>query len=312
MTDSTGTFWPEEEIAKREPPLRVKGLTQRVWTESKAQLIQRYLRLFELVTFNGTYLDAFAGPQNENQDTSWAARLVLEMTPKWFSHFVLFEQSPESVALLEKLKSTEHAAIEAARAKARPGKERSKIKKRKIEVIAGDSNVELPAFLQKTPIKGTKAVFCLLDQRTTECDWATVASVALHKTEGRKIEIFYFLASWWLERTVAALKDPDPVMKRWWGRNDWPHFLALSRKERALAVAERLKHEFGYKHAFHYPIYKSADSSQVMFYMIHATDHDAAPELMNRAYNGVKALGAQVTQQDLDFAKELLCHKSTV
>jgi three-Cys-motif partner protein len=38
---------------------------QRLWTESKAQLIERYLYRFLMVTKDGTYIDGFAGPEDE-------------------------------------------------------------------------------------------------------------------------------------------------------------------------------------------------------------------------------------------------------
>jgi len=47
---------------------------QRLWTESKAQLIERYLFRFLMVTKDGTYIDGFAGPQDEQHLETWAAR----------------------------------------------------------------------------------------------------------------------------------------------------------------------------------------------------------------------------------------------
>jgi hypothetical protein len=44
--------------------------------------------------------------------------------------------------------------------------------------------------------------------------------------------------------------------------------------------------ELGYATAAAWPIYERADSGlgKVMYFMIHATDHEEAPKLMNRAY----------------------------
>lgn len=44
----------------------------------------------------------------------------------------------------------------------------------------------------------------------------------------------------------------------------------------------------GYARALAWPIYERADAGggKVMYYMIHATDHEEAPKLMNRAYKG--------------------------
>jgi len=50
---------------------------------NKAQLIQNYLRLFLYITRHGVYIDGFAGPQDKENPQSWAAKLVLELTPPW-------------------------------------------------------------------------------------------------------------------------------------------------------------------------------------------------------------------------------------
>ena len=51
-------------LPTRERAKLYKNLETRVWTTTKAQFIARYLKYFVFVTHHGTYLDAFAGPQN--------------------------------------------------------------------------------------------------------------------------------------------------------------------------------------------------------------------------------------------------------
>jgi hypothetical protein len=53
----------------------------------QARLIQAYLQLFEYITHHGTYIDGFAAPQEYDHPEMWAAKLVLEMKPKWFRNF---------------------------------------------------------------------------------------------------------------------------------------------------------------------------------------------------------------------------------
>lgn len=77
---------------------------QRLWTESKARLIERYLFGFLMVTKDGTYIDAFAGPQDPDHPDTWAANLVLELRPPWLRNFYLFENHPASVVALEELR----------------------------------------------------------------------------------------------------------------------------------------------------------------------------------------------------------------
>ena len=58
-----------------------------VWTDNKAKFIMSYLRYFVLLTKHGTYIDGFAGPQEECETDSWSAKLVLASEPQWIKHF---------------------------------------------------------------------------------------------------------------------------------------------------------------------------------------------------------------------------------
>ena len=51
-----------------------------------------------------------------------------------------------------------------------------------------------------------------------------------------------------------------------------------------MLFCQRLRQELGYTYANPWPIYSKETGGCVMYYMIHATDHEAAPLLMNRAY----------------------------
>lgn len=283
MTDFDGYLLNIGQIPTCEKTPLTKNLENRVWTESKAQLIQRYLRYFVYITKHGTYLDGFSGPQNNNETTSWAAKLVLENRPPWLRNFVLFEKSPASVVKLNQLVGLAQ-------------------KNQSVTVVAGDTNVELPRHLADNPIKETEATFCLLDQRTFECDWATVETVARHKPAGNKIEIFYFLAAWWFDRSVSGLKrDPETDMTRWWGRPDWRKFSDMSRRDRPDLLKRRFREELGYRYADAYPIFEKPESPKIMFYMVHASDHPDARPLMVRAYNRTLGPGQFVEQSAFDF-----------
>jgi three-Cys-motif partner protein len=100
--------------------------------------------------------------------------------------------------------------------------------------------------LRSSDITEKEATFCLLDQRTFECDWATVEKLARFKTAGHKIELFYFLANGWLERALAAQKDLDKLA-RWWGNDDWPLLRKMSREERRDELVLRIKRDLGYQ-----------------------------------------------------------------
>jgi len=157
--------------------------------------------------------------------------------------------------------------------------------KRTIEVFqAGDFNKSIHELLKRREIKDKEATFCLLDQRTFECEWTTVVAISKYKPEGlAKIELFYFLAVAWLDRSFANQKDKDKL-HRWWGRDDWQKLKNLNAIGRALAFVDRLK-EIKYRSVIPYPVFeKPHGRGKIMYYMIHATDHPKAPMLMSRAY----------------------------
>jgi three-Cys-motif partner protein len=264
-----------------------------IWTECKAKLIERYLFYFVQITFHGTYIDAFAGPQEPDKPEMWSAKLVLESTPRWLRNFFLFELDPSQVKLLEQLRANQPA----------PDKKK-KEPKRRIEIYPGDFNQNLVKVLAENPIPDTEATFCLLDQRTFECDWASVEAIATHKKGGMKIELFYFFPEGWINRSINAKKiDKDGFLQKWWGNVEWSELIRRQGAVRAQYVCSRFKSEFNYKHVNPFAIYERKDNGgRIMYYMIHASDHDHAPTLMNRAYG--KALDIKETPEQLDFLKD--------
>ncbi len=231
-------------------------------------LVREYLHLFIQVTKHGTYIDGFAGPQELDEPDTWAAKLVLEIEPRWIRHVYLFESDHQKVDLLETLKR-QHEALDP---------------RRTISVVSGDFNTNVLTLLHSAAIGEREATFCLLDQRTFECHWSTLAALATYKPEGYKIELFYFLAQKWMDRALAEQEDPDPL-KAWWGRDDWARLRGLRPRARAELFIDRFRHELGYRYVWPWPILeREGAGAPVMYYMIHATDHPDAPPLMGRAY----------------------------
>jgi three-Cys-motif partner protein len=197
------TLFPMPPPAVVEPEL--KRPKHPVWTENKALLIRQYLVYFVFVTKHGTYIDGFAGPQEPDKPELWAARLVLESHPRWLRQLVFIEANKKKVKLLKAL----HASQPAREKKEPP---------RDVEILHGDCNVKVPEWLNSGKLKRGDATFCLLDQWTFECDWATVQAVAKHHTKNFKIEQFYFLANSWLERAIAGAKTSNGKARitKWW------------------------------------------------------------------------------------------------
>ena len=136
-----------------------------------------------------------------------------------------------------------------------------------------------------------------LDQRTFECHWSTVRALAEYKTSGHKIELFYFLPNSWLDRSLAALRNPDKL-RDWWGREDWQELRRVKSFERVERFTKRFKEELGYRSVKPWPIFERQDGEgALMYHMIHATDHPEAPKLMSRAYK--KAVLPKESQEQL-------------
>ena len=202
-----------------------------------------YLRYFVYITHHGTYIDGFAGPQAECETDSWAAKLVLESKPQWIRHVHLCDANRAQVKRLKDLKAAQLLT------------EDGKPLNRNIHVYHGDFNAKIDEILNAGTISEKEATFCLLDQRTFECDWQTVERLAGYKKSGNKIELFYFLANGWLERALSGQKDKDKLA-RWWGRDDWTELRAMNREGRRDAIVTRLKVDFGYQSVKAYPIFK--------------------------------------------------------
>ena len=262
-----------------------RSLDRPLWTEHKAKLISSYLYYFVLITRHGVYIDGFAGPQQPDQPDSWAAKLVLESEPRWMREFALCDNEARQVTALEKLRDAQPETTG-----------------RTVHVFKGDFNAQVATILDAARIREKTATFCLLDQRTFECDWETVRKVARRKTE-RKIEIFYFVPTGWLARSISGLKDPESRMPRWWGKDGWEDLRGMSKDQAVDAFQQRFIDEFGYKHAHGWPIYDRQGSQRIMYHMVHASDHDEAPNLMSRAYRTATRRAEPPAQFELAFER---------
>ena len=296
--EQTYLFDPND-LPSKEAEKRFQHIKFPLWTKNKALFIARYMKSFTYVTKHGTYIDAFAGPQHENTKlNTWAVKLVLENEPASLRNFHLFDIKKKQIEELEKLKKDHFE------------KNPNLAKTREINIFLGDCNDTLPRFLSEKPIRDKEATFCLLDQWTTQCAWDTVKTVAEHKSRPgvHKIEIFYFLAQAWIDRAIKSWKtNQKQRCLRWWGREDIEVFLRLNSIERGMNFAERFKTDLGYRYAYPFPIQQEGEKGKTMFWMIHASDHHRAPNLMHQAYQHIGAGGGlhePIVQEVLDFDGE--------
>jgi three-Cys-motif partner protein len=89
--------------------------------------------------------------------------------------------------------------------------------KKCIHLYEGDFNTLIHEFLRERPIKESEATFCPLDQRTFDCYWSTVRTLASYKRIGNKIELFYLLPIAWLDRALSARRKNIKGIAQWWG-----------------------------------------------------------------------------------------------
>lgn len=267
---------------------RLKPIECPIWTENKAKLIERYLYYFVLITKHGNYIDGFAGPQQPERPETWAAKLVLEIEPKWLRKFLFFDNNPDQADRLERLKCEADASTR--------GGESARI----IEVKRADFNKAVYGLLASSQIGEAEATFCLLDQRTFECQWSTLEVLARHQKRRFKIELFYFIPMKWIDRALAAQRDLS-VLEAWWGRRDWEELRNRRGQERAKYFCKRVRDELGYNSVLAWPIRERSSGGSVMYYMLHATDHPVAPNLMSRAYKQAVTPREEPEQFSLQF-----------
>src|SRR5262249_52464836 len=136
---------PTQTEAEQPPEPRVITPDFPVWTDNKARFIMRYLQYFVFITKHGTYIDGFAGPQNEHTDAPCAARLVLESEPCWMRHFHLCDAKRKQVTFLNAIKA------------AQPERDsKGNLIKRDITVYHGDFNIKVDEILKNAKISETE------------------------------------------------------------------------------------------------------------------------------------------------------------
>ncbi len=255
-----------------------------LWTQNKARLIQEYIKLFTYVTKHGVYIDGFAAPQKRDRIDLCSAKLVIEAEPRRVRQLWLCDKDSAGCEILREI--------------AKHSYDRG----RSIIILEGDFNNTVDRILNSGRITEKKATFALLDQRTFECNWETVKKLSEHKS-GMKIELFYFLATGWLDRSIAAVRR-DKTAERlnlWWGRDDWRSLLGMASVPRARLVADRMRSELAYKYAYPYAIHDQARGGRTMYHMIHATDHPEATPLMIRAYRKVSGRSEVEEGEQIDL-----------
>jgi three-Cys-motif partner protein len=269
-------LFPNESIAVGTKQRKYKRVDHPIWSHNKAKFISLYLRYFVMSTHHGAYIDGFAGPQYPDHLDAWTAAQVMRSRPQWLRQFFLCELKKNKLAPLRELVLNEPAAAD----------NKGKRLPRTISVHPGDFNKTVDEILLSDRMTQKEATFCLIDQHTFECHWETLKKLAEYKKPPySKVELLYFLGVGWIHRAIAGTTKNKQKIERWWGRSDWRSLKALNCYEMTELVRTRFTEEFGYKSTSAYPIFDRDKGNRVMYYMIHASDHDEAPALMVRAHS---------------------------
>ena len=251
---------------------------RRLWTADKASLIEEYIHRFLMVTKHGVYLDLFAGPQGDEND--WAVKRVLQRRRSGspaMRYYAVCDLDAEKAARLRAL--GESSSV-------------------RFRVYHGDANEMIGPMLEEAPIGPNTACFCLIDQRTFECHWSTVRAIAEFKSAGTRIEVFYFLAQAWFDRALQSHTDTQKLTA-WWGGPGYADFGRRDPVRRAYAFCDRFQKELGYAYAQPFSILKEGEGTRTMYFMIHASDHRRARELMADAYQAVPATTGRPSTREM-------------
>lgn len=171
------------------------------WTQEKLEILRSYLNAYTTALknqpFNLMYIDAFAGSgwyQTQDSDSAnqyedfdrlraGSANIALEIDNKPFDHLIFIEKEPNFVDSLQALEQ-QHSG-------------------RRIEVIRGDANEELPLICSN--MRGNDRAVAFLDPYATEVNWETVVAIANTK----KIDCWILFPLSALTRMMDRDKKPN-------------------------------------------------------------------------------------------------------
>ena len=68
----------------------------------------------------------------------------------------------------------------------------------------------------------------------------------------------------------------------------------------AESFRQRFLEELNYGYAYSWPIYEREVGNRIMYYMIHASDHDEAPKQMYRAYTNTTMRDVPMRQSSFE------------
>lgn len=250
------------------------------WTLDKLEVLRLYLKMYRRVAGGGTYIDGFAGEGelNINGTTQPGTALIAHQSAAFKQLHFIDANETLAARLQARLNTTKRS------------------KSRTCTVHVGDTNTAIDKVL--TGVDPLRPLFVCLDQNATELRWTTVERLAHFKQ--LDIDANRCKAELWI------LFNQHQVIQRL-----WPHTPRLEQRSNPFAAAldrvfgtreawidlwradapaislmrrycTQLQDALGYQYVLAQEI-TDPTNGRPQYFMIHATDHEAAVEFMRWA-----------------------------
>ena len=247
------------------------------WTLDKLEILGRYFKVYRRVAGSGTFLDAFAGEGVAAISGSLVpSSTLIALESGAFRRLISIELKPELADRLRQ-ETAKHP------------------KGANCTVLTGDCNLTIVGkVLPEGLIAKERPCFAFLDPDSTQLSWSTVEALAAFKTSSGdqrscKIELWILfnehqaIRRLW-PRDKSNLPQHASVLDRVMGsRSSWIDLWTEGRGPQWLVrrYCDQLT-DLGYTHVHMQKIVDPASGRQ-QYWMIHATDHDAAVRFMKWA-----------------------------
>ena len=247
------------------------------WTLDKLEVLRLYLTQYRKVAGGGNYIDGFAGEGEVHINGTprpGSALIALQSSAFKYMHFI--DDNPALTARLQ-------ARVDAIK---RP-------KSRLCTVYCGDTNLVLDQVL--AGIDPDRPLFVCLDQNSTELLWSTVERLATFKrldipANRCKAELWILFNQYqviqrlWPNTPGENNRYGDALDRVFGNRDAWIDLWVANAEPIKLTrrYCERLQHVLGYQYVLPQEITDPA-TGRPQYFMIHATDHEAAVDFMRWA-----------------------------
>lgn len=263
---------PRRRAAKPEDPREFGG-----WSLDKLTILQKYLKMYRRVAGSGTYIDGFAG--------EGVAKIGGVIRPS--SAQIALESGAFRQLFLVELNTTLASRLEARVAEHREAN--------RCFVLPGDCNtVIVDQLLSGEVVDRSRPCFAFLDPDSTQLSWSTVDALArykIHNPEQKacKIELWILFNEYQaIQRLWPRDKGRLPPFAETLDRvmGDRAAWLDLWEQGKSAAwlvgrYRDRLV-ELGYRRVHQQQIIDPS-TGRPQYWMVHATDHDAAASFMKWA-----------------------------